>query len=782
MPPPFRIIFCGTPAFAVPSLEALAKDPAFDIRLVVTQPDRPAGRRKTMTPPPVKVAAEKLGLPVWQPENINEEACSFQDVKSHVGDHVPFTGLSASSFDFLVVVAYGQILHQALLDLPTIAPVNAHASLLSRWRGASPVEHAILAGDSETGVTIQTMVRELDAGDILAQERLIIGPRDTTPLLKEKLAAMGADILVRTLKEPLHPFPQPTEGITVCRKLSRTDGVVDPMHQTAEEIDRRVRALNPWPGVTCTLNELPVKLIETSLTPLPDSVPLPCMGPSTLHLVSVQEPGKRVVDAVVWKRGVAMMLFIIALPLVEDPLLKNIIDVPHAAAQVLEIKDTDGDALLDDVEDANHNGIVDAGETDPMNADTDGGGEADGSEVHGGRDPFVKEDDLTYDRDNDGLENGRETLLGTDPRNPDTDDDGVRDGDDPFPLERAYKADANKNGLPDEWEQQHQLAPATGSSSLAPRSPQGEVGSSSVPAGASTLSSASSVPSVSSPSSPIPAGAAIAAADPDGDGLTNVQEFENGTDPQDTDTDRDGVPDGDEVTRGSNPEESACLTYDPTRPSLPDLEGHWSEDVVTELQRVLVLPTQEPIIKGYTLKNEDGSERAAFLPDRSVTRFEFLKMSLYSSCIKLIAASAAKTPFPDVPAQRPHETLERAFIRRVIATAVDEEIVHGYPDGRFRPDHPVTRAEALKMLLRATRLRPLPEELEEPLPFPDVPANAWFQTYVHRAYGMRLIEGYADGTFRPHNPITRAEAAKIIDYALLTNPGVNGYVIPPEAE
>lgn len=746
MSKPFRIIFCGTPAFAVPSLEALAKEPAFEIALVVTQPDRPVGRKQIMTPPPVKIAAERLRLPVWQPENINTEA----------------TGLAsrAGGVDFLIVVAYGKILGQTILDLPTVAPVNVHASLLPRWRGASPVEHAILAGDADTGVTIQIMAPALDAGDILAQAHLAIGPRATTPALKEELSRLGATLLVETLRHPLRPVPQSESGITVCRKLSRENGAVDPLQHTAEDIDRRVRALNPWPGVTCPVQGRPVKLLETSLVTSTGSVPLPCAQGTTLYLTTVQEAGKRPMRADAWKRGLAVLVLFLA----------SAIGPMRSAAQVPELKDTDGDALLDTIEDKNGNGIMDAGETDPMNADTDRGGEADGSEIHGGRDPFVKEDDFTYDRDSDGLTNGRELILGTDSKNPDTDGDGVQDGPDPFPLERAYKLDANRNGLPDEWEQEHRLSAGTNASgsSAASSSP-----SSSASANPSVLG-ASVIPPASAP---LPA-AAIATGDPDGDGLSNTEEFVRGTDPRKTDTDRDGVTDGQEVQDDSEPTESACLAYDPDIPALPDIESHWSKDVVTQLQRVLILPTREPVIRGYQLMTADGTPQSSFLPDRFVTRFEFLKMALFSSCVRLVGASEAVTPFPDVPAHRPHESADRALIRRVIATAVSEDIVQGYPDGLFRPDEPVTRAEALKMLLRSTRLQPLPDELEETPPFPDVPADAWFRGFVEHGYAMRLIEGYSDGNFRPHASITRAESAKIIDYALLTNPGVNGYVIP----
>ncbi len=283
------VIFCGTPAFAVPSLEALAADPAFDVSLVITQPDRPVGRSKELIASPVKQAAQRLHLPVAQPENINHMLADTQ--------------YPIPNPQFLIVVAYGQILSQHILDLPQIAPVNVHGSLLPRWRGASPVEHAILAGDTETGVTIQIMETTLDTGPILAMRKTPIGPRDTTLQLKERLCVIGADLLVQTLKAPLRPIPQPTEGITVCRKLSREDGRAEPQTMTAQQIDRMVRALVPWPGVTCFINGQALKLIATALEPTDTSIPLPCAQGTTLHLVTVQEAGKRAMTGQEWERG-----------------------------------------------------------------------------------------------------------------------------------------------------------------------------------------------------------------------------------------------------------------------------------------------------------------------------------------------------------------------------------------------------------------------------------------------------------------------------------------------
>lgn len=276
--------FLGTSSFAVPSLKALAKDSAFSIDLVITQPDRPVGRKQELTPPPVKVTTEKLGLKILQTENINE-----------LPSPVP-----SPSPDFLVVVSFGQILSQKILDLPTIAPVNLHASLLPRWRGASPMQHAILAGDPETGVTIQRIVKELDAGPVLAQESMKIPPRTTYESLHDALAKAGAKLLISTLKHPLRETPQDESLVTLCNKLSRSDGNIDPATMTAQEIDRRVRALNPWPGVT--IPSLSLKLLETSLEPTTESAPLEAKN-STLHLMRVQSAGGTPMTGKEWARG-----------------------------------------------------------------------------------------------------------------------------------------------------------------------------------------------------------------------------------------------------------------------------------------------------------------------------------------------------------------------------------------------------------------------------------------------------------------------------------------------
>jgi len=281
------VIFCGTPEFAVPSLEALIADSAFSVDLVITQPDKPVGRKQELTPPPVKSCAQKNGIALKQPENLNDDFSALESLKP----------------DFLVTVAYGQILKLPILDLPTIAAVNIHPSLLPHWRGASPIQNAILAGDTKTGVTLQEMTEELDAGPILAQVETLIEDRETVESLHNRLSVLSAALLTETLKQPLDPKPQDESQATFCQKLTRMDGMVDPSKMTAEEIDRHVRALVPWPGVLVTIDGVELKLIETSLKETPDSIPVECVDNSLLHIVRLQPPGKKAMSGKEWERG-----------------------------------------------------------------------------------------------------------------------------------------------------------------------------------------------------------------------------------------------------------------------------------------------------------------------------------------------------------------------------------------------------------------------------------------------------------------------------------------------
>lgn len=402
------------------------------------------------------------------------------------------------------------------------------------------------------------------------------------------------------------------------------------------------------------------------------------------------------------------------------------VTIAHAATA-----DIDGDGIVDSEEDGNGNGIVDVGETDWRNADTDGGGEADGSEIRNGRDPFLITDDMTFDMDGDGLTNGEEFNRGTNPRNPDSDGDGLSDRNDPFPLEKAFRTDADHDGVADEWEAQHGLSPSDPTDAL---------------------------------------------GDKDGDGLTNKKEFTEDTDPKTKDTDRDGIADGEELERGTDPEESPCLALTENPPPIfPDLAGHWSMEFVGLLSRTLAQPSREPIIKGYA----QAHDAPLFAPDNQISRFEILKIALMSSCIRLERGFPEELrEFSDVPkTEDSSETSDDKLRRKVIYTASSLGIVQGYPDGSFRPERPVNRAEALKMILLAAQIDRTDDVA---IPFPDIYEGEWYIPYVKQAISFDLVEGYGDGFFRPATFITRAEAAKITHHVMLSNPHVNGYVLVGE--
>jgi methionyl-tRNA formyltransferase len=245
-----RVVFFGTPRFAVPSLEALI-EAGFDVPLVVTQPDRPVGRSAQPRPSPVAEAARGRGIPIETPERLR-------------GDDPRFERLAAARADAIAVVAYGKLLPDAILKLPRLGCLNVHASLLPRYRGASPISAAILAGDRETGVVTMRIVPELDAGPVYLERRAAIGPRETTQSLSQRLAGEGAELLVETLRGleagTLEPHPQVGEP-TLTRPMRREDAKVN-WSETAAVIDRRLRAFTPWPGLYATLGGERVKLLE----------------------------------------------------------------------------------------------------------------------------------------------------------------------------------------------------------------------------------------------------------------------------------------------------------------------------------------------------------------------------------------------------------------------------------------------------------------------------------------------------------------------------------------
>ncbi len=242
-----RIVFMGTPDFAVYSLEALSR--SGDVALVVTQPDKPQGRRQVMAPPPVKVKAMELGIPTFQPESMRSPEAIGR--------------VRAERPDVIVVAAYGQILPQELLEVPRYCCVNVHASLLPRYRGASPIQWAILNGDDETGVTIMRMDAGLDTGDIIAQSRVSIAPGETGGSLTAKLAAAGARLLASVLPSiadgTAKYTPQDDRRATKVGKISKKDGLID-FSSPAAVIERQVRGFSPWPGAYTYLDGRTLKI------------------------------------------------------------------------------------------------------------------------------------------------------------------------------------------------------------------------------------------------------------------------------------------------------------------------------------------------------------------------------------------------------------------------------------------------------------------------------------------------------------------------------------------
>jgi len=289
-----KIIFAGTPEFAVPSLQALIAS-GHEVCAVYTQPDRPSGRGRQLHPTPVKAVALAAGIPVFQPLTLKTEE--------------DFQQLVALKADLMVVVAYGMILTQAVLDVPPLGCINVHGSLLPRWRGAAPIQRALMAGDEKTGVTIMKIVRKLDAGDMLHKEELVIGAQDTSSDLHDKLAELGAvglgKVLIQIENGTLHAEPQDETLVTYAEKLTKIEAVID-WTQSAEVIARKVRGLNAWPVAQTIYQEQVLRIWQAE--PLVESTNLPAgtvrctnkhidvaTGQGSLRLLEVQLPnGKRI--------------------------------------------------------------------------------------------------------------------------------------------------------------------------------------------------------------------------------------------------------------------------------------------------------------------------------------------------------------------------------------------------------------------------------------------------------------------------------------------------------
>ena len=238
----------GTPEFSVPILEALVA--RHDVVCVYSQPPRPAGRGKQDRPSPVQIAADKLGIPTRHPNSLrNAEALA------------DFTALKA---DIAVVVAYGLILPQAILNAPTKGCLNIHASLLPRWRGAAPIHRAIMAGDLETGICIMQMEAGLDTGPVMARQALPIGVEDTTADLHDRLASLGAGMILKALETLPIAVPQPIDGVTYASKIDKAEARID-WTRPAIAVDRLIRGLSPFPGAWCDVAGERVKLLRSRL-------------------------------------------------------------------------------------------------------------------------------------------------------------------------------------------------------------------------------------------------------------------------------------------------------------------------------------------------------------------------------------------------------------------------------------------------------------------------------------------------------------------------------------
>jgi methionyl-tRNA formyltransferase len=290
-----RLAFMGTPDFAVPVLTALI-DAGHRIVCVYSRPPRPAGRGKALRPSPVQAAAEARGLAVAAPESFRDPAV--------------LSRFAALNLDAAVVVAYGQILPREALEVPRLGCLNLHASLLPRWRGAAPIQRAIMAGDPETGVCVMRMEAGLDTGPVLARKATPIGPEDTAGTLHDRLAAIGAALMVETLAAgTVSATPQPETGVTYAAKIDKAETRVD-WTRDAAELDAHIRGLSPYPGAWCRISGERVKLLlarpedgaGSAGEALDDHLLVAC-GAGALRLVTLQRAGKGPMDAATFLRG-----------------------------------------------------------------------------------------------------------------------------------------------------------------------------------------------------------------------------------------------------------------------------------------------------------------------------------------------------------------------------------------------------------------------------------------------------------------------------------------------
>ena len=297
-----NLVFCGTPSFAVPTLEKLV-DAGFRIHLVVTQPDRPKGRGLEVVSSPIKESALRLNLPITQPDRIktNDE---FR------------AQLTALNPDAIIVVGYGRIIPPWMLDLPPLGNINLHASLLPKYRGAAPIQWAIANGETVTGVTTMRIDAGLDTGDILLQRELAIAPEDTAETLSPRLALIGADLMVETLRSlqsgNLRPRPQDNSQASLAPILKKEDGLVD-FSRSSADIFNRIRGFQPWPGAYTKFRGKNLQILKARTSPvaLPpaelhihsDQLLVGCGHNSSLELLEIQLEGKKRSSAADFVRG-----------------------------------------------------------------------------------------------------------------------------------------------------------------------------------------------------------------------------------------------------------------------------------------------------------------------------------------------------------------------------------------------------------------------------------------------------------------------------------------------